>query len=94
MDAETREIYEKIGDVRSDEAAKMEEIEQLYKSMLGDTGVDFDPMELTNAAMNFSESSQAFLSRTLLTGTDVVNITHSMISDFVEISLELPEAIA
>jgi hypothetical protein len=94
MDAETREIYEKIGDVRSDEAAKMEEIEQLYKSVLGDTGVDFDPLELTNAAMNFLESSQAFLSRTLLTGTDVVNISHSMISDFVEISLELPEAIA
>jgi hypothetical protein len=39
-----------------------------------------------------SEPSEIFLRRTLLTGSDIAEMTHAMIDDFVEISLKLPEA--
>lgn len=92
LHADTLETYAEIGELEDDFTENMEDIEELMASVLGNTGVELDPMELTNAFDGFYESSETFLSRTLLTGSDIVNISHNMISDFSEISLKLPKA--
>ena len=38
----------------------------------------------------FGESPQDFLDRTLLTGGDLIDLSHSMVTDFVEAALTLP----
>jgi hypothetical protein len=84
--AEAREEYE--DDVQSI-IKKMEE--------LGHSGVDLDPLMFIQQDNSdnrnvTSEPSANFLRRTLLTGSDIAEMTHAMIDDFVEISLTLPEA--
>lgn len=90
--ADTMELYGEMGELEEGYAEEMKEIQDLMANTLGRTGVELDPMEITDVMFDFGESSETFLSRTLLTGTDVVRISHNMISDFTEISLKLPEA--
>jgi hypothetical protein len=58
-------------------------IAQAYKDNLGDNGlINIDPMALTNALGFIPEASKDFLARTLLTGSDIADMTSSMISNF------------
>jgi hypothetical protein len=93
----------KISGIESDMAEATEEyeddIQKIIKRMdeLGYSDVDLDPLmflqqdNLDNRNVT-SEPSEIFLRRTLLTGSDIIEIDHSLIHDFVEISLKLPEA--
>lgn len=54
------------------------------------TSANFDPMALTDFQKSAPrESSDTFLSRTLLTGSDIAELTHSMITDFSAINLDM-----
>lgn len=74
------------------------EIEDLYASVLGYSGVSYDPLMFAGVMdssnqQGFSESNGTFLYRTLLVGSEIAEISHTMISDFAQLSLKLPEAI-
>lgn len=92
MAAEVVEMQEDLSDLSDDYAKELEDIQDLTQKVLGSTGVELDFSIIQDASLNYGESRDAFLSRTLLTGTDVVKISQNMISDFVEISLKLPKA--
>lgn len=77
-----------------EEASK--KIQELYKTNLG-VGINrtFNPMDFLQATRIdpfIPESSSAFLSRTLLTGSDIANMTNGMLSNFAQIttSTQLP----
>lgn len=70
----------------------MREIEELSSSVLGMTSTGIDGMMFANAGEYFGESRNSFLSRTLLTGSDIAELSLGMIEKFAEISLELPLA--
>lgn len=93
LGADTAEIYAEMTGLEDEYENEFQEIEDLVGSVLGSTGVELDPLQLGNVMNEFTESSEVFLSRTLLTGTDVVRISHNMISDFTDVSLTLPKAI-
>jgi hypothetical protein len=93
----------KISDIEKDmKEAKDEyedDIQKIIKRMdeLGYSDVDLDPLMFLQQDNSdnrnvTSEPSEIFLRRTLLTGSDIIEIDHSLIHDFVEISLKLPEA--
>lgn len=72
------------------------EIEEAYKKNLG-AGINrtFDPMDFLRASQIepfIAESSGAFLSRTLLTGSDIADMTNNMLSNFASMttSTQLP----
>jgi hypothetical protein len=92
-----------ISDIEQDMAEAKEEYEDDVQSILermeelGYSGVDLDPLMFVQEGNSdnrsvTSEPSEIFLRRTLLTGSDIAEMTHAMIDDFVEISLTLPEA--
>ena len=91
MQADTAALYEQMQELQESNADAMEEIQKLSEEILGMTGEQIDPNMLSDAREYFGESSETFLSRTLLTGSDLAEITHALIEDFSTISLKLPE---
>ena len=52
-------------------------------------GKVIDPMAFTTAGQGKVESMDTFLSRTLMTGMDIAETTHSMLSEFASLTLTL-----
>jgi hypothetical protein len=78
----------------AEEADKQfDELTQKYRDVLGDGISYIDPMGFTKAVSYSYESSSLFLSRTLLTGSDIAELTHSLLNEFTDITLrlDLPE---
>jgi hypothetical protein len=69
--------------------ARSSEIERLSQEMLGSAS-GFDPLQMTQLLQTSAESSDSFLSRTLMTGSDIAQLTQEMISDFASQTLTLP----
>lgn len=70
------------------------EIADKMAQLLGTDGMtNFDPMELLKATLSsYTETRSSFLSRTLLTGSDIAEISMSMLGKFTEstLSTDLP----
>ena len=90
LQGEVLDTYGEIKELQSEEQLRMEEIERLTKENLG-THLDIIdlPGYINSTALRF-ESAGDFLTRTLMTGSDVANITRGLIEDFVEVGLYLP----
>ena len=88
--ADTADIYDEMALTEKEYKAEMKAIEAAAREILGGTSGEIDPMMFTNATEYFGESRRSFLSRTLLTGSDISAISIAMVEDFVSMSLELP----
>ena len=74
----------------------MQEIERRTLDLLGSSGIHLDPLgflSMQDSSLTTVESSATFLSRTLLTGSDIADMSFNMISDFAELSLQRTTAI-
>lgn len=69
---------------------KLKEIEELTKENLGTNTDLIDIQGFTQATWINMETSNDFLSRTLMTGSDIAAITRGMIEDFAAVGLQLP----
>ena len=67
--------------------SKSKEIESKYKEMFGDGAMLFDPKLLTEHNAVLGESPSAFLERTLMVGTDIVDMSLDLLHNFVDITL-------
>lgn len=93
--SELSDISEQLEKITEDYENQIEDISELF-AQLGYSGIVVDPllwMEQQNSNKSF-ESSDTFIKRTLLTGSDIAELTLTMVSDFAELSLTLPEPIA
>jgi len=88
----TEEIYGQMKSLEEESKEAIKEVESLKKDILGMTPGAIDPMILVNASEYFGESSEAFLSRTLMTGTEIAQLSFDMIENFANLSLELPRS--
>lgn len=93
LSADTLDIQEKMAEATEGYEDEMKRIQNLSEEILGMTGAFINPMMLTDATEYFRESSSTFFDRTLLTGSDIAELTHSLIDNFAETSLELPKPI-
>jgi hypothetical protein len=90
---EAQDYAKQAAKVQDDYQDKIEDLEQRYKDVLGDGVSYIDAMSLTQAAGYRFEPSETFLSRTLLTGSDMAELTTGLITSFTDITLrtDLPE---
>lgn len=72
--------------------AELKRIREAYGSEFGFGGGQIDPLMFVGNSPVMAESRDTFLSRTLLTGTQIADLSFSMITDFTELSLTLPDA--
>lgn len=66
---------------------EMDKIQALFNENLNGSTNIIDPMMLTDSTRNFIESSASFLERTLMTGSDVVELSQSLVNNFASITL-------
>lgn len=91
MNAETSEIYDDMQDAREKYEIEQDKIDSLLNNLPGND-IQFNVLDLTDALNYVDESSGEFISRTTMTGTDIVRISHNMIYNYVDIMLTLPES--
>jgi len=94
MAASAQGVFEKTQDLMKDYAKQSEEISELFAQNIGyDMGV-IDPLSLTEGIFgNFMETPSQFLGRTLLTGSDIAELTHTMLSEFASLTTATPLAL-
>jgi len=93
LNADTLAIQTEFDKVTKEYEAENEKIEELTKE-LGFGGGYIDPLMFTDLTKNdelYIESSDSFLTRTTMTGTDLIDLSFSMIYDYPEITLSLPK---
>lgn len=78
---------------------QMDEINDMIRDLGGANDLSFDPMQLTdvNAGNGSSglgsyipESLDEFIHRTTMTGSDIVDVTISMVENYTDLNLQLP----
>lgn len=79
---------------------RSKEIKKLLRDLRGTSGLNFDPLSLTDTLKGndasddkgsyIVETLDQFIGRTTMVGSDVVEITLAMVNDFPTLSLELP----
>lgn len=96
MQGSIKELTEDYEEAANEYTEQMKAIEDATNELLGQNAW-INPMLMTDIAQselsNYRESSTSFLDRTLLTGTDIAEMTCAMIAEFPTLSLQLPEAI-
>jgi len=94
LNADTAAIGVELENLSTNYEKEMSEIEKLSEEILGMTNGAISSMLLTDATEDYNgESSESFLTRTLLTGSDIVMLSHALIEDFSSTTLQLPMAI-
>lgn len=96
--AEIDKITDKLADITEQHDEEIDRLKEQYEA-LGFGGGIIDPMMLTDFTDNpmgagFTpngfEDAAAFLNRTLMTGSDLIEMSENMIYDFSELMLTLP----
>lgn len=90
------ERLEDLDDKREDYEKQMDKINELIEGLSGNN-LNFSPLFLTDTGRGNAssggytpETADEFIRRTTMTGSDVVDITYSMVYDFVEVQKTLP----
>ena len=85
------EMQEAFKAMQEEYNTELNEIEKLFAELSGNQA-NIDPMMFTSAGKQiWAETSETFLSRTLLTGSDIAEISNGVISDYVDMALRLPD---
>jgi len=94
LNADLASIKAEMAEAKETYGKDMEKVEKAMDDLTGDMSNLIDAMMLTDSALIYPESSETYLNRTLLTGSDIAELSFSMIENFPEISRELPTAFA
>lgn len=95
LNAQTQELGAKLTDYKDNAKAESEKIQQAFMADFGYGAGQIDPMMFVDVASSsriLAESSDTFLTRTLMTGTEVAELSQDLLSNFVEYSTKLPDA--
>lgn len=98
--ANIAEIQDQMNENQTEFDEQMDHIQNLLNQLGGNNDLSFNPMSLTDSAKGNGSSSSGtylpetvdeFIHRTTMTGSDIVEITLAMVTDFTDLSLTLPE---
>lgn len=95
------DIAEMQGDLEADRneyEERMDYINDLIADLGGGNGLNFNPIFLTERSGNgrgsggsyLPETADEYIRRTTMTGSDIVELTHSMVYDYVDVAKTLP----
>lgn len=90
--AAIKDISESLEEMQRTYAEQSQTIDDLYAENIGSGRAYVDPMKFTNVGKMVYETSDTFLTRTLMTGSDVADFSLSLLTNFAEwtISSDLP----
>jgi hypothetical protein len=76
---------------------EMEKLEDMIRDLGGSNDLSFDPMQLTDSSAGngaqgsyIPESLDEFIHRTTMTGSDIVDVTLSLVTDYADLNRQLP----
>ncbi|QEP29868.1 hypothetical protein HYP99_gp070 [Sinorhizobium phage ort11] len=81
-------------DIMNNYQKESERISELYSENIGYANNIINPNMFLDSSNIFLESGDTFLTRTLMTGSDIANMSHDMLNSFTELTLTLPNAYA
>ena len=84
----TMNILQEAQELQEAYSAESRRIQEMYVEQFG-AGKVIDPMAFTEAGRGTVENVDSFISRTLMTGMDIAEITHKMLSQFASLTLTL-----
>lgn len=84
----TMGVYEQMAELQKQERREMRDLNRQYFELMGQPA-GFDPMILTDTVQSAFERRDSFHQRTLLTGSDIAEITHGSVSAFAETTLDM-----
>jgi hypothetical protein len=88
--AGANETIKKTQDLINDYTKKSKEVTDQYVKDFGYGTGTIDPLELTDAYKDFVlESAASFLDRTLLTGSDIAQMSMDIINNFADYTLDV-----
>lgn len=88
MQANIADIAKDVDNLMANYERESAEIAAKYQETLGFGGALIDPLALTDTFSPFvSESPESFLSRTLLVGSDIADLTNGLVSTFMDTTL-------
>lgn len=92
INANTEKIKGDLATFESEASKYTKMIEDKFKELYGKGSTIFDPKKLTENYGSFNESPDSFLQRTLMSGSDVVELSLSLLTNFTKLTLstELP----
>lgn len=72
--------------------AELKRVREAFFDQFGYGGGQIDPMMFIGSSPVIAESRDTFLARTLMTGSDVADMSHEMLNSYVELTQTLPNA--
>lgn len=90
IDDATKATVDSTQDLLAENASALAEVERLWEQNLGFGNAVIDPTILTDVTRTSSfhpEPSAVFLDRTLMTGSDIAELTNNMLSNFVAMTI-------
>ena len=88
MQASAQQIIADTQSLLEDYKDKSTELAAMTQQYLGSNGID--PTVIAEATRNLVESPEEFMSRTLMTGDDIADISLSLVERFPEPQMKLP----
>lgn len=95
LNQETRKIGQEMADYKDNAKAESEKIQQAFFDEFGYGAGKIDPtmfVDVASASRILAESSDTFLTRTLLTGSEIAELSRELLYNFVDYSNKLPDA--
>ncbi|QDH83915.1 hypothetical protein Axy10_060 [Achromobacter phage vB_AxyP_19-32_Axy10] len=89
INAGTQELLKKTEDMMQAYNKEMLSLQQKYEQDFGYSNGVIDPRSLTDVLTDTTESRESFLARTLMTGSDIADMSMSMIGNFSAMNLQL-----
>jgi hypothetical protein len=89
IQASTAEIQNQTAQVLDEYKEQSKAIAERYMEEFGSTGF-IDPLAVVGLVPFKLEDPAVFLERTLMTGTDIADISQNMLDNFTDLTLSLP----
>lgn len=87
MQAAVKDTIAETQKVLEDYSERSKEISEQYADVIGTGNGIIDPTQIMNSTQAMFENMDSFLSRTLLTGSDISDMTVSMLTSFADVTL-------
>ena len=92
VQASITDMQNELVKIQEEANAELRRVREAFFEQFGYGGGQIDPMMFVDNSPVIAESRDTFLTRTLMTGSDVAQMSHDMLSDYVTLTTTLPNA--
>ncbi|QIG76597.1 hypothetical protein EVC27_072 [Rhizobium phage RHph_I1_6] len=91
VQANAQSMYQDAQDIQQSYQEESDKISSLYDQFVGSSNPNINPLNFVdNTRYMYPETRDTFLTRTLLTGSDIAELSQSLLTDFSDLTLKLP----